>query len=486
MSHDGGLGEPQGGAKTTTPSGAGTDLRTGLPMVAKWEPEKLAKDNALLVALEQQPTMKRWAGYAKRLGPGFMQSAMTLGSGSAASSLFAGALVGYGLLWVQPLAMFFGVIMMMAIAYLTLSTGARPFDALRRHVSPSLAWTFAICSLLATLIWHFPQYSMGSAVGADLLKLAGLPIPSWSLAVVMLIACTAVTWSYGSGARGIRIYETVIKYLVWAIVFLFLAVVVKLAAVGRIDWGAVARGLVPFTIPEGRDAQTAMFGGFGAAVGINMVFLFPYTLLARGWGKEHRACSRFDLFAGMFVPFTLATGLMVMATAATLYAPGVTPASVGPSEASAALEPVVGAAVGRVVFGLGILGMCLSTITLHMLVCGFIACECLGWEPVGPRYYAATLIPAIGVLGPVVSKSLPLWLPVVTSAVSGALLPVAYIGFAVLFNKRAFMGDAMPKGSSRALWNLGIAGAVLLSVLYFVGVCVFKVAPWISKTFLEG
>ncbi len=489
MSRGGGLGKgkarskskPTSKPKAKAPSRKGTDLRHGLPMVAKWEPAKLAKDRALLVALDKEPTVKRWAGYAKRLGPGFMQSAMTLGSGSAGSSLFAGALVGYGLLWVQPLAMFFGVIMLMAIAYQTLSTGVRPFDALRRHVHPALAWAFAIGSLIATVIWHFPQYSMGAASASGLLGMAGLDVPAPWLAIPMLVVCTAVTWSYGAGAKGIRVYETVIKYLVWGVVFSFAAVVIKLAAEGKIQWGEVAKGYVSFRIPEASNARLVMFGGFGAAVGVNMVFLFPYTLLARGWGKEHRNCSRFDLAVGMFVPFVLATSLMVIATAATMYQPGIDPGKVGPAEASKALAPVVGDTFGLLIFGLGVLGMCLSTITLHMLVSGFIVCECLNWEPTGWRYYVATLIPIPGALGPLFWGDIAFWLAAPMSAICGALLPLAYVGFIVLFNKKAYMGDAMPRGSARVWWNIGMGGAMALSLVYLVTFITTQLVPWVTK-----
>jgi manganese transport protein len=48
--------------------------------------------------------------YLHTLGPGYMQSAMTLGGGSAFAALFAGAAFGYQLLWVAPLGMFLGLL----------------------------------------------------------------------------------------------------------------------------------------------------------------------------------------------------------------------------------------------------------------------------------------------------------------------------------------------------------------------------------------
>ena len=56
----------------------------------------------------------------------WLQSAITLGGGSLASSLYLGILAGYSLMWLQPLAMILGIIMLSAIGYVTMSTGERP------------------------------------------------------------------------------------------------------------------------------------------------------------------------------------------------------------------------------------------------------------------------------------------------------------------------------------------------------------------------
>jgi Mn2+/Fe2+ NRAMP family transporter len=470
-------------ADRTNKPEAGTDLREGLPMISKWEPEKLAQEQAELAALADKPVGQRMAYYAKRLGPGFMQSAMTLGSGSAGSSLFAGALLGYTLLWAQPVGMLLGIIMLAAISYQTLSTRVRPFDALRRFVSPTVAWGFALGSLAATIIWHFPQYSMCSAVGVDIVNVvAGVEIPTWSVGIFALIVCTAVTWGYGSGAKGVRIYERLLKYMVWGVVFAFAAVVIKLAMMGRIDWGAVGKGFYGFQLPGDDRGRTVLFGALGAAVGINMVFLFPYTLLARGWGKEHRECSRFDLAAGMFLPYAIATSLMIIATSATIHGTEHVPekgAFLQPVAAGEILAPVVGTNIGRLVFGLGVFGMTLSTITLHMLVSAFIVCECLGWEPTGSKYYIASLIPAVGVLGSVYWGEIALWLAVPTSAACGALLPLAYVGFIVLFNHKGYMGDAKPKGAAMVIWNVLMMVSFIASIGYMM-YQLTKVPDWFA------
>ena len=84
------------------------------------------QDLARFAELDAKPMVPRIAGYLKFMGPGYLQSAMTLGGGSAFAALFSGAAFGYQLLWVAPAAMLLGVIVMSAIAWQTLSTGVDP------------------------------------------------------------------------------------------------------------------------------------------------------------------------------------------------------------------------------------------------------------------------------------------------------------------------------------------------------------------------
>ena len=47
-----------------------------------------------------------------------------------------------------------------------------------------------------------------------------------------------------------------------------------------------------------------------------MTFLFPYSLLSKGWTREFRGLSIFDLSTGMFIPYVVATGCVVVAASA--------------------------------------------------------------------------------------------------------------------------------------------------------------------------
>ena len=431
------------------------DLRRGLPMVVSRDPEALEREKARLREIDARPgRIRRWRAFWSLSGPGWVQSALTLGAGSAGSSIFAGAVYGYDLLWVQPVAMFLGVVMFAAIGHQTLVTQARPYDVFRKTLHPALAFAWGTVVLVASIIWQFPQYALATSVTRDMFAVAGVAMPRLPIALALLAAATALCWSYGRGSRrAVRLFERALKYLVLLMALFFFLVVLKTG----VDFGALFKGLFGFHVPRDREGLTIVLGALGAAVGVNMTFLYPYTLLARGWGREHRGLKNFDLAVSMFAPFVLTTGLVVVACANTLHVQGIRVREA--VDAAHALAPVAGVAVGRVVFSLGVLGMCFTTLTIEMVICGFVLCEMLGLEPSGWRYRAATMAANIGILGAFYST--PFWLPVLASSIALVMMPIAYVAFFILQNKRSYLGDDVNRGLKGAVWNVLLVLAIL-------------------------
>ncbi|MBS7337110.1 MAG: hypothetical protein KIG81_04545, partial [Thermoguttaceae bacterium] len=300
----------------------------GLPMSPKWDPEKLALEKENLRALEALPLGKRSWGYVKRTGPGLLQSAMTLGAGSATASVLAGASFGYKLLWVQPLAMFFGVMMLGALSNVVLTRGERPYESFGKQVWKPLVFMWALGTVLASVIWHFPQYTLLAGAGRDLASELGLAmsnggdVPGWiqglsnalsplgfkvntdSTTLGYLVSFIVggaflamnifMVFNYGKGAKGVRAYERFLRIMIALVIFFFLLVCVM--NIGRVNWVELGKGFCGYyglpKNPETGVIETAtilqVLGMLGAAVGINMTFLYPYSLLAKGWGKEHR------------------------------------------------------------------------------------------------------------------------------------------------------------------------------------------------------
>jgi len=459
-----------------------------------------------------------------------IESALSLGGGSGSLSLFAGALAGYALLWVNPASMFFGVIMMGAMAYMTLSTGVRPFHAINQHVHPVLGWGWALAVLVANFVWIFGQFNVSAAVAGDIVTFGGTQAPAFLAAVghslfgaelpaaeaaglgfgvlvcpFIAAACLWVAWHYGKGSRGVHWFENAMKLVVAGIIVCFFIVVLTT----KTDWGGVVKGFFGFKIPrpEEKDKLDIVISAFAAAVGINMTFIFPYTLLARGWGREHRGLAGFDLSLGMFVPFVFAVSCLTIAAGNTLHHtvyPEVQ-AKIAPLQEqiqhiqadttlpettreariaelkkqideakkplrnavsmARSLEPLLGPRLSHIMFGLGFLGMTTSSIITMMLVSGFTLCEIAGGRPGGTAFKIGTLVPALGMFGPIVFGQLQMWLMVPISVFCFFFTPIAYISFFILMNKKAFLQDDLPRGWRRWVWNTGMLFAITVVTL---------------------
>ncbi len=463
-----------------------TERVCGLPMFSASDPESIERERQELVALEKEAPVKRYIGYFSRTGPGFLQSAFTLGSGTAVASLYLGAHYQYDLLWVQPLAMAAGIIMLMAAGYQTLSSCMRPFDAMKTYLHPSLAWAWAIASLVATVIWHLPQYALAAGVAEDMITvLTGFEPTGGARTMFLLVigfatllVSTVITWSYGSGWKGIKLYESLLKLFIVLIIIAFAIVVVRGALAGRIEWAKVFRGYLPLTIPTDSAGITKVMAAFSAAVGINMTFLFGYSLLARGWGRDHRVLARFDLISGMFLPYLLVTSLVIISAGSTIFGTQFAPSDISPANAGVLISATgVGPVVGRFIFGIGMLGMALSSITLQMLVAGFAACEMLGKEPGGWSYRLACLIPAPAFLGVILWQKMGTWVALPTSAFCLIMLPIPYVGWMLLMNNRKYLGKDRPEGKSRLIWNIVMGFSVTVTMISVVYLTVNKIKP---------
>ena len=257
-----------------------------------------------------------------------------------------------------------------------------------------------------------------------------------------------------------------------------------------------------------------------------MTFLFPYTLLRKGWTKEYRGLAIFDLATGMFIPYVLATGCVVIASAGQFHTKltddfviangDITPperfakpyndllnargdkvsgeASLEEKKLAAtlvnrkagdlsgALEPLTGRFVADIVFGLGVLAMTLSTISLLMLISGFVFCEMFGLPQGGWPHRIGTLVAGgVGAMGPFIWSDASFYLAVPTSVFGLALLPFAYITFVLLMNQKSLLGENLPKGYRRLLWNVLMISAALSATTASLYVIFKKSAEYIGS-----
>jgi Mn2+/Fe2+ NRAMP family transporter len=438
-------------------------------------------ESAHLQELAGQPLGARVRGYLKMSGPGYMQSAMTLGGGSVASCVVLGSILGYKLLWVQPLAIILGYFVLAAVGKQTCHSGERTYGVFQRELHPSLALLWGIAAMVATVLWHIPQYSLAAngvlgvlqGVGVTLDESGGINYSvRIGIGIALLGSACWVVYLYHAGAKGLRLYELAIKVLVWAIVLAFAVVAFRTG----VQWKQLFLGFTGIAFLQDLFAGNGMpetavkpvVGGIAAAVGINMIFLYPYSLLNKGWGKHHKELAYFDLLSGMVLPFLLATTFMVVAVANTI-GPEAGQIGEGVRDLRAivpVLAPTLGESVAWLLIGFSLAAVGFSTIITHMLAAGFIGCEMFGMSHEGRSRWFFSLVPAVGVIGVIIKFP---WVAAITaSSLAACLMPITVICFIVLMNRRSYMGDETPAGGYKLVWN----GMLLFAVLV-IGVASF-------------
>ncbi len=312
---------------------------------------KLQSQRELILNAQKKGKMATAGAYMRLSGPGWLQSALTLGGGSLASSMYLGVIGGLAFLWLQPFAMFLGVIMMSAIAYVTLSMGKRPLRAINSEISPVLGWGWLLASMMANLVWSMPQFALATAaieqnLFTPLFEGRDPFTNKLIIAPIILLITISIVSIYNIGGRGVKVFETLMKLMVACVVLCFMGVVGLLFANGGVELSEVLNGLKPSlkTLFEPADSFMALIKDFSpagkefwstlivgeqrdvmlaaaaTAVGINMTFLLPYSMLRKGWDRDFRGLAIFDLSTGLFIPFILGTGCVVIAAASQFHA----------------------------------------------------------------------------------------------------------------------------------------------------------------------
>jgi Mn2+/Fe2+ NRAMP family transporter len=529
--------------------------------------EKVLADRAML--LQAQAEGKTLGTYVKLSGPGWLQSAITLGGGSLAGSLFLGVMGGTSMLWLQLVAIILGVVMLSAISYVTLSTGRRPFEAINNEINPALGWGWIIATVLANMIFCMPQFSLCyDALDKNLLTLGGgeglgdSRSIRWVVTLVLFFAAGFIVLLNTKQGRAAKIFDIFLKTLIGMVVICFFGVAILLLVKGQLDFASIFAGLVPdltqFARPAGDLRETVanlspegssfwthrlmgtqrsvMISAIATAVGINMTFLLPYSMLARGWDKTFRGLARFDLSTGMAIPFVLVTSCVVIASASSFHnkideklastdlqvmqeSPlyekvkgdllsrvdaGLGEEAAATDEAvklqmvaelpeeekrlaaalvkrnafelSQTLAPLLGDERAKLIFGLGVFGMGFSTIIILMLINGYAIREMFGRPNSQTIFIIGVLIAGASGASWVELWTDPdkkFWLAILASTFAVMLLPIAYFTFFLMMNSREILGADRPTGGHRLAWNI-FMGLAVIGATASAGVAVYE------------
>ena len=409
--------------------------------------------------------------------------------------------------------------MLSAISYVTLSKDKiedRPFELAKRHVSPALAWGWLIATIIADVVFCAAQFALGTdAIQGNL---GGEGLPPFLITGLLFAIAFYLIWLFSGEGKASRIIDNIIKTLVAIIVLAFMGVVVTLMINDAIDWGGIASGLIPdfsalFRPTDtyatsisaageyggfwesyiGDSQRNIIIGAFGTAVGINMTFLLPYSIMKKKWGKKHRELARFDLILGLLIPFILGASALIISTASQFHAKKNGHVSEGAyhqvldarlkaehkdfstysvaqieqlrlnaptadkelstmlakrnaNDLANALTPFLGS-WSQLIFGIGILAMAISTMLVHMMMNGYAVSEAFGQPGQRKLFLVGAAIPAFaGFFSPLIwNGAAKTALAVPASVIATTLLPIAYLIFLLLMNSKKALGAELPK-----------------------------------------
>ncbi len=347
---------------------------------------------------ETAPADEGKRSLAEVLGPGLITGAADDDPGGIGTYSQVGAQFGYSLAWSMILALPLLVSIQAICARIGATTGRGIAHNLRRHYHPALLRTMVALLLVANVV------NLGAdlgAMGAVLALLVPGPEHFFILGFGLLSIMAEVFVSYERYARILK----------WTTLSLFSYIAVVLVA--DVDWHAALRGLTVPSFALDRDHTMALVAIFGTTISPYLFFwqagqeveerhrrhAKPLCITPRQAGPELRRI-RNDTLTGM--AFSNITALsIVMATAATLHASGITQIQ-SAQQAASALRPIAGE-FAFALFALGIIGTGLLAVPVLAGSAAYAVSETFRWTEGldrAPReakaFYAAIALATLG------------------------------------------------------------------------------------------
>ena len=308
------------------------------------------------------------------LGPGLVTGAADDDPSGIGTYSQVGAQFGYGMAW----TMFFGFPLLASIqaicARIGATTGMGIAQNLRQHYPPTVLRGVVLALLIANVI------NLGADLGAMGAVLA-LVIPGPVLGFTAAFGVISVVLEVGMS------YTRYARVLKWTTLSLFSYVAVVFVA--QVSWGQALVGTLVPSFTFDKDHAMALVAIFGTTISPYLFFwqagqeveeqhrrhVKPLHVSPRGAGPE-LARIRTDTLVGM--GFSHLTALfIIIATAATLHAHGVTQIT-SAAQAAEALRPIAGQ-FAFALFAVGIIGTGLLAVPVLAGSAAYAVSETFGW-----------------------------------------------------------------------------------------------------------
>jgi NRAMP (natural resistance-associated macrophage protein)-like metal ion transporter len=310
----------------------------------------------------------------RALGPGLVTGAADDDPSGIATYSQVGAQFGYGLAWVMLFSYPLMAVTQAISARIGLVTGRGIAQNIRRHYPRWLLQVVVLLLLIANIA------NLGAdlgAMGAAMQLLIGGPLLLYTAGLAVLSLGLEVFLRY---AR----YAAILK---WATLSLFAYVAVVFAA--HVPWGeALLHTFVPALAFTG-DSMMALVAVLGTTISPYLFFwqasqeveeqlrrtVKPLYMAPAESGPELERM-RLDTWVGMGYSNLIAL-FIIIATAATLHASGITDIATT-SQAAEALRPIAGAAAFAI-FAVGIIGTGMLAVPVLAGSAAYAVCEAFDW-----------------------------------------------------------------------------------------------------------
>lgn len=307
----------------------------------------------------------------RKLGPGLITGAADDDPSGIATYSQAGAQFGFSMLW----TVVFTLPLMIAIQIVSARIG---------HVTRR--------GLAANIRAGFPRWVLLAVVGlllvANTLNLAA-DIAAMAEALRLLVGGSAHVYAVTFGLLCLVLqvflpYQTYVRWLKWLTLALLSYVAVVFTV--QLDWWTVARQIVRPPLALGHDVLLMVVAVFGTTISPYLFFWQAAQEMEDANGKppqtrqdvrRHLRRIKIDTSIGM-VFSNLIAFFIILSTAATLHAAGVTDVQTS-AQAAEALRPVAGPFT-FMLFSLGIIGTGLLAVPVLAGSAGYAVAEAAGWS----------------------------------------------------------------------------------------------------------
>ncbi|OWQ90362.1 divalent metal cation transporter [Roseateles aquatilis] len=409
--------------------------------------------------------LRRLRGF---LGPGYLVAVGYMDPGNWATDIAGGSRYGYALLWVVAMSSLMAMILQVMAARLGIASGLDLAQACRAH-SPrrTVVWQWLLCEI-AICACDLAEV-IGTAIALKLLF--DLPL-AWGVSLTVLDA-VLILWLQ---QRGFRQLEAVILALL-TVVFVCFGINLALADP---QWGAVMRGFMPVreTITDPGMLYIAI-GIVGATVMPHNLYLHSSVVQTRRFetsteGKRDALrFARIDIVMALSVAFLINAAILITA-GAVFHANGHRGVE-DLQDAYRLLDPLTGAGIASVVFGVALLASGLSstvtaTLAGQIVMEGFVNLRMPAWaRRLTTR--AVAVVPALVVCLVYGDEGIGRLL-LFSQVVLSLQLPFAIVPLIRFTASRRVMGELASSRWTTAVASVIVAVIMALNAVLVVGVIV--------------